>query len=211
MVRDEPQTDAALLGDQGVLAGLAPGAVLVVMSTLSPAYCLRIAKQAAALGADVVDAPVSGGAPAASRGELSIMVGGSEAGVGRVRPLLELLGATIAHTGDLGSGQITKVVNNAIKIAILAATTEGLDLGARCGLRLDALRNVLRHSSADSHVLEHWDYYYSFKRDHRPRGPLEILHKDIGLALDLADEHGVDVPVCAAAGRADVGRLVGSP
>jgi 3-hydroxyisobutyrate dehydrogenase-like beta-hydroxyacid dehydrogenase len=78
-------------------------------------------------------------------------------------------------------------------------------------LRLDALRDVLLHSSADSHVLQQWDYYYAFKRNHRPGGPLEILAKDIGLALSLADQHGVDVPVCAAAGRADVGRLVGEP
>ena len=211
VVRDEPQTDAVLLGPDGVLAGLAPGAVLVIMSTLSADYCRRIADRCRSLGAEVVDAPVSGGAPAAERGRLTVMVGGAEAAVERVRPVLDVLGDPVVRLGEVGSGQLAKIVNNAIKIAILAATTEQLDVAVRAGLDLDATLRVLRAASASSRVVQNWDYYYRFKLEHRIGGPLDILQKDLALALDLAGQVGVEVPVASTLRGADVGRLISEP
>jgi 3-hydroxyisobutyrate dehydrogenase-like beta-hydroxyacid dehydrogenase len=208
VVRDEAQTESVLRGTDGVLAGLAAGSVLIVMSTLSATYCRRLAQDGAGRGIDVVDAPVSGGAPAAERGTLTIMVGGETPAVTRVQPVLEVLGDPVVHLGGIGSGQLAKIVNNAIKVAILAVTTEQLDVAVRAGLDVEALLRVLRTASANSHVVQNWDYYYAFKKRHHPGGPLDILHKDISLALDLAAEVGADAPIAAALKGVDVGRLI---
>jgi 2-hydroxy-3-oxopropionate reductase len=210
VVRDEPQTDRVLYGTDGVLAGLSTGSVLVVMSTLSATYCRRIAREGADRGVEVVDAPVSGGASAAERGTLTTTVGGDVLAVARVRPVLDVLGDPVVHLGGIGSGELAKIVNNAIKAAVLAATTEQLDVAARAGLDVQALLQVLRTASANSHVVQNWDYYYAFKKAHHPGGPLDILHKDIALALGLAAEVGADVPIAAALKEIDIGRLISS-
>lgn len=208
VVRDEPQTDRVLRGPDGILAGLSAGSVLVVMSTLSATYCRRLARDAADRGVEVVDAPVSGGAPAAERGTLTITVGGAAPAVAQVGPVLDVLGDPVVHLGGIGSGQLAKIVNNAIKAAILAATTEQLDVAARAGLDVEALLRVLRTASASSHVLQNWDYYYAFKKAHHPGGPLDILRKDIALALDLAAGVGAATPIVAALKGVDLGQLI---
>ena len=209
MVRDEAQTDEVLRGVDGALAGMAPGTTLVLMSTLSAQYCIALAATAAELGVDVLDAPVSGGAPGAARGSLAIMVGGEAVVLERCRPLLDRLGDRIFHLGGVGAGQRAKIVNNAVKTGILALTTEGLSVGVRAGLDLEALLAVLRAGTARSHVVEEWDYYYRFKLDDRPGGPHEILRKDLALAVDLARDVGLDVPLIGAAAAADLSRPVG--
>jgi 3-hydroxyisobutyrate dehydrogenase-like beta-hydroxyacid dehydrogenase len=209
VVRDQPQSEEALLSERGALAAMAPGSTLVLMSTLSPRFCASLAERAAERGVDMIDAPVSGGARGAAAGTLSIMVGGDDAVVARVRPLLERLGSDIFHLGAVGSGQVAKVVNNYVKICILAATTEGLDVGVRSGADLGALIEVLKASTASSQVLESWDSYYGYKLAHRPGGPLEILHKDLALFVELAGATGSPVPLADSARLIDVGRLVG--
>lgn len=207
MVRDEAQTDEVVRGPDGVLAGLAPGSVLIAMSTLSPGYCRALAAPCAAAGISFLDAPVSGGSPGATAGTLAIMVGGEERVLERCRQLLERLGSHIFLLGDVGAGQRAKIVNNAIKIGLLGLVTEGLALGLRAGLDPDVLVKVLVASSARSQVLERWDYYARFKREHRTGGPLDILYKDIGFALEMAEHLGVDVPLLAATATIDVGRM----
>jgi 3-hydroxyisobutyrate dehydrogenase-like beta-hydroxyacid dehydrogenase len=209
VVRDQAQTEAALLSDGGALAAMAPGATLVVMSTLSPSFCRDIAQHAEARGVDVLDAPVSGGARGAAGGTLSIMVGGDVRVLDRVRPVLDRLGEHIFHLGPVGSGQVAKIVNNYVKICILGATTEGLDIGVRSGVRLDALIDVMKASTADSQVLQSWNSYYDYKLAHEPGGQLDILHKDLDLFLDLARRAGMPVPLAEGARSVDVGRLVG--
>jgi 3-hydroxyisobutyrate dehydrogenase-like beta-hydroxyacid dehydrogenase len=208
IVRDEAQSKTVLLGANGAITSMRAGTTLLIMSTVSADFCRRIADAAAAHGVDVLDAPVSGGAPRAASGELTIMVGGSPDVLDRVRPLLDLLASNVFRMGDVGAGQIAKIVNNAIKVAVLTSTTEGLDTGVRAGLDLDALLATLACSTSSSHVVTHWEYYAAFKREHRPGGPLDILAKDMALALDLAALHGTAVPVFEAAAAADIGRTV---
>ena len=107
------------------------------------------------------------------------------------------------------AAQVAKIVNNYVKICILAATTEGLDIGVRSGADLPTLLAVLKASTANSQVLESWDSYYGYKLAHRPGGPLEILHKDLALFLELAGRTDVLVPLAEGARGVDVGRLVG--
>jgi 3-hydroxyisobutyrate dehydrogenase-like beta-hydroxyacid dehydrogenase len=208
VVRDERQTDTALRGAGGVLAGIEAGAVLVVMSTLGPGYCRVLARECEEVGVGFLDAPVSGGPPAAAAGSLTIMVGGEPGTLDRCRPILETLGQHVFRLGGVGAGQQAKIVNNAIKVGIVGLTTEGLALGARAGLDPDVLLGVLAVSTASSQVVDRWAYYYRFKLEHRPGGPLEILHKDTGYALELADELAVEVPLLRTAAGVDVGRLI---
>ena len=208
IVRDEAQSDAVLSGRGGALAAMRAGSVLIIMSTVSSEYCQRIAELGGRRGIEVLDAPVSGGAPKAAAGELTVMVGGHQTAFARVRPLLDVLGTNVFRLGDVGAGQAAKIVNNAIKMAVLAATTEGLDMGVRAGLDLDSLLGVLACSTSSSHVVANWSYYEGFKRDHRPGGPLAILAKDMQLARELAARHDTHIPVLEAAAAADVARIV---
>jgi 3-hydroxyisobutyrate dehydrogenase-like beta-hydroxyacid dehydrogenase len=208
MVRDEAQTDEVVRGVEGALGGLAQGTTLVMMSTLTARFCVELAEMAAGHGVDVLDAPVSGGVPAARSGSLSIMVGGAPAVLERCRPLLAELGHHVFHLGDVGAGQQAKIVSNAIKTGILGLTTEGLALGVRAGLDLDALLGALRAGSACSHVVEEWEYYYRFKLDDCASGRHELLHKDLAFALELAEELGIDVPLIREAAAADLSRPV---
>ena len=211
MVRDEAQTDQVVHGVDGALAGMAPGTTLCLMSTLSPRYCTAVADAAVQCGVDVLDAPVSGGAPAAAAGSLAIMIGGDGAVLDRCRPVFELLGERIFHLGSVGAGQQAKIVNNAVKTGILALTTEGLALGVRAGLDLNALLEVLRAGSARSHVVEEWEYYYRFKQDGRDGGPHEILRKDLRFAIELADALDVSVPLIRDVATVDLRRTVDEP
>ena len=208
MVRDEEQTEAVVLGADGAIEGLRPGGTLVVMSTLSAEFCRRLATECERRDVGFLDAPVSGGVHAAADGRLCVMVGGADEVFERNRLLLQVLGDPVLHMGHVGAGQITKIVNNAIKIGVLGLATEGLSLGVRAGLDLEALLSALCASSARSHVLENWSYYYRFKIEHRPGGPLEILHKDIGFAMELAESLGVNSPLVRCASTVDVGRLL---
>ena len=140
---DEDVKEVAL-GADGVLAGMASGGTLVVHSTVHPETCIRLRGQAAENGVSVLDAPVSGGGPAAEQGTLLVMVGGEAAVLDRVRPVLATFGEPILHLGDVGAGQTAKLVNNLVFTAQIALSLEtfafvdelGLDgVGHGSGLR----------------------------------------------------------------------------
>ena len=116
-------------GDTGVLAGLAPGGIVAIHSTVHPDTCREIAKSAAEQGVSVIDAPVSGGAPAVEEGKLLVMVGGDDDVVERCRPVFATYADPIVHLGPLGSGQVTKILNNLLFTANLGSATEHPRIG----------------------------------------------------------------------------------
>lgn len=124
MVSDTPDLEQVVLGETGAVHGLERGAVLVDMSTVSPAATRRIADELRGRGVAMLDAPVSGGSEGAQKGTLSIMVGGPAEALERVRPLLEVLGRTITHVGDSGAGQVAKAVNQVIIAGTYASVAE---------------------------------------------------------------------------------------
>jgi len=140
--------------DDGLLAAMAPGAVLVIHATTTPALCRDLGRRAAASGVEVVDAPVSGGAEAAAAGVLTVMVGGAATAVGTVRPLLETFGDPVRHVGPLGSGQAAKLVNNALFTANVGAAATALAAAVELGLDRAAVADILAHGSARSLALE---------------------------------------------------------
>src|SRR3954469_8210797 len=135
-------------GDTGVLAGLAPGGIVAIHSTVHPDTCREIAEAAAKQGVSVIDAPVSGGPPAAEEGTLMVMVGGDEAAVEKSRPVFATYSDAIVHLGALGSGQVAKILNNLLFTANLGAAMSTLDLGESLGVPRDRLGTVLARGSA---------------------------------------------------------------
>ena len=126
------------------------GAVIAIHSTVSAALCRALAAQAAEHGILLIDAPVSGGAPAAKAGTLTVMVGGSEEAFAHARPVFASFAALIVRLGDVGAGQFAKLVNNTLLAANLTAAQNALDAGNALGLERDALAQLLRASSGNS-------------------------------------------------------------
>jgi 3-hydroxyisobutyrate dehydrogenase-like beta-hydroxyacid dehydrogenase len=167
------------LGPRGVLAGMAAGGVLAIHATISPADCARVAEAAAPLGIDVIDAPVSGGGAAAAAGHLTVYAGGTGQAIAKARPVLETYGEHIFHLGPLGSGQRTKILNNALNAAHFALAHDALALGATLGLEPATLGDALRNGSGRSFSLEAYLAIGSFTAIAGHVGP--IMAKDIGL------------------------------
>jgi 3-hydroxyisobutyrate dehydrogenase len=142
-----------LYGDTGVLAGLAPGAIVAIHSTVHPDTCREIAEKAAAQGVSVIDAPVSGGGPAVEEGKLLVMVGGDEDVVERCRPVFSTYADPIVHLGAVGAGQVTKILNNLLFTANLGSAMSTLELGESLGVPRDRLSQVLNGGSATSKAL----------------------------------------------------------
>ena len=139
-----------LEGDAGVFAGLAPGGIIAIHSTVHPDTCREIAKLAASKGISVVDAPVSGGWQAAADGTLLVMVGGGEPDVEKCRPVFATYADPIVHLGPLGSGQVTKILNNLLFSANLGSAMSVLELGESLGVPRDRLCEVLSRGSGTS-------------------------------------------------------------
>jgi 3-hydroxyisobutyrate dehydrogenase-like beta-hydroxyacid dehydrogenase len=189
-VTTDADVEAVLDGDQGILTGVRPGAIIAVHSTVHPDTCRRLAARAAEKGAHVLDAPVSGGAPAAEAGTLLVMVGGDEETVERARPVLETFGNPVVHLGPLGAGQATKLLNNTVFTAHLAVAEGLFSLGKSFGIEPASLAEVIAHGSGRSFAIEtlaRAGGTTDFMAAHA--GPL--LRKDVTLTADVAAAAGV--------------------
>lgn len=190
-VVDDAGAQEVVLGESGVLSGMSPGSVIAIHSTISLDVCHRIAKAAAASGVGVIDAPVSGGGLAASKGELTVLVGGEAAHYEKARPELETFGGNVIHLGPLGSGLIAKLVNNTLHAAHYALARDALVAGTRLGLDEQALGRALSVSSGNSFSLNTAVAVGGFGVLAPMVGTL--LRKDVGIFDRLTTEH--DVPV----------------
>ncbi len=196
MVSDTPDVQAVVLGEDGAIHGLTAGSVLVDMSTISPATTRKIALALEERGVTMLDAPVSGGSEGAELGTLSIMVGGEGTTLERVRPLLEVLGSTITLVGPIGSGQVTKAINQVIIAGTYAAVAEGMALGMKAGIDIEAAHQAVSGGAAGSWVLA--NRAGNMIANEYPLGFRTRLHrKDLGIALDAGRELGVTMPVAA--------------
>lgn len=197
---DSPDVVAVVRGENGVFAGTRPGQIIVDHSTISPAVTRELAAEAAALGVEWLDAPISGGDVGARTATLSIMVGGSSEALEQVMPLMEAMGKTITYMGPVGAGQTIKATNQIICSLHYAAMAEGLLLAEKAGLDLEKALRVLTGGYANSRILE-------------VRGPKAIvgdfepgfkagLHlKDMKIALDSARDLDLPIPFTALAAQ----------
>ncbi|HLR93291.1 MAG TPA: NAD(P)-dependent oxidoreductase [Jiangellaceae bacterium] len=173
-------------GENGVLAGLAPGGIIAVHSTVHPDTCRRLAQRAGAQGISVIDAPVSGGGPAAAAGRLLVMLGGDTEAVQRCRPVIETYADPAVHLGGVGSGQVTKLLNNLLFTANLGSAASALALGEALGVAADRLAEVVTRGSANSFALN--SIQGSGGTLDRLAGLAgTLLQKDVRLITDLAD------------------------
>jgi 2-hydroxy-3-oxopropionate reductase len=196
MLPDLPQVEEVLRRDDGLLAGMHQGSVLVVMGTVSPVEVRDLGARLEPAAVAVVDAPVSGGDVGAEQATLSIMVGGRPEDVTRVRPYLEAMGTTVDHLGPLGAGQLAKACNQIVVAATLTALSEALVLARRGGLDPQRVFAVLGGGLAASRVLEVKGPKL-LGGDFRPGGAAAFQHKDLGFALAAAREEGVALPLTA--------------
>ena len=182
-VRDDADTEEVV---EAVLGGLAAGGVIAVHSTVHPDTCRRLAERAQAGGVRLIDAPVSGGAPAAKAGRLLVMVGGDEETVEFCRPVFGSYGDPIVHLGPVGAGQVTKLLNNAAFTAHLGVAVSLLALGQSLGVDQLRLADVISHGSGNSFALNVLGGDTAgLERLAGLAGTL--LQKDVRLLADVAD------------------------
>lgn len=197
-VSDPPALEAVLLGPEGALAGLGAGSVLVDCSTISPALARRLAAACAERGAEFLEAPLTGGTWGAEKGELVFLIGGEAATLERVRPVLDHLGKKLFHLGGHGAGQTIKLAMNLLYALEVQALAEALALVAGAGIAAEKLLDVLASSMGRAPVLDVKAPMMT-SGNYAPSFPLRLMHKDLGLALDLANQLGVPLPATAAA------------
>ena len=198
MVTDDAALAAITSGPDGILAGLTPGSVYVDMSTVSPQASRELAGRVRSLGASMIDAPVSGSVPSAEDGTLAIMAGGPDAAFLAVEPMLHQLGRSVTHVGGNGQGLLLKLAINISLAAQMLAFSEGVLLAQRGGIDPQLAMQAMTDSAIGSPML-------------KTRAPLvldlpgqawfdvELMHKDIRLALAAARESGVALPSASVA------------
>jgi 2-hydroxy-3-oxopropionate reductase len=196
MLPDSPDVEAVYFGEDGVVAGARSGQLLIDMSSIAPAVARSVAAAASSVGADALDAPVSGGDVGARDGTLSIMVGGSVDAFERARPLFEVLGKTIVRLGDAGAGQTAKACNQILVAVTIEAVSEALVLASKAGVDPEALIEVLSGGLAGNRVMEVRRQNF-LQHDFTPGFKLALHHKDLGIALRTARELDVFLPTTA--------------
>lgn len=185
------------LGENGLQAGFAPGALLLDTSSSEPWITRETAAALAAIGVDMVDAPVSGAQWGAQAAELVFMVGGAGPSYARVKPLLDVMGRAQFHLGPLSAGHAMKCINNLITSVTFLATAEGLAMGARAGLDPAAMNAVLNEATGGSWITRNHIEQRILSRRFDDPFKLELMLKDIGIAVDLARETGTPMPLAA--------------
>ena len=200
MLPDTPDVQRVLFGEHGVAQGLTPNKTVVDMSSISPIDTKDFALKVNALGCDYLDAPVSGGEVGAKAASLTIMVGASEEGFARVKPLFELMGKNITHVGGNGDGQTTKVANQIIVALNIAAVSEALVFASKAGADPAKVRQALMGGFAASRILEvHGERMIN--RTFNPGFRIALHQKDLNLALAGAKALGVSLPQTAGAAQ----------
>jgi 3-hydroxyisobutyrate dehydrogenase-like beta-hydroxyacid dehydrogenase len=195
-VPDTPDVESVVTGIEGLLAGAAPGLLVVDTSTIAPRAARALAERAAAVGVDFLDAPVSGGQQGAVAGTLSIMVGGRRDAFERAAPVFAAIGRCATHMGGPGQGQMTKLVNQVVGAATLAAVAEGVVLAARAGLDPAAVIDAVAGGAATSWMWTELGPRMQ-RRDFAPGFMVKLQQKDLRLACAAAEELGAALPLTA--------------
>jgi 2-hydroxy-3-oxopropionate reductase len=198
IVSDPPALEGVLWGADGVMGSLKRGSILIDSSTVSPALARRVAADCAQRGVEFLDAPVTGGTWGAEKGELVFMIGGKTETLERAKPVFEAMGKRFFHLGDNSAGQTVKLAMNLILALQVEALCEALALVAGSGIPGQKLVEVMQSSMARAPVLD-VKAPVILEQKFAPSFPLRLMHKDMGLALDLGNQTGVALPAAAAA------------
>lgn len=192
----------AVLGKEGVAEGMARGSILIDMSTIDPITTREIARILQAKGVQMLDAPVARGVPAAVAGTLVIYVGGKQEVFERHRSILAAMGTDIHHVGDIGSGEVVKIVNNMMVGVTTCALAEAMVLGVKAGVKPDVLFEALSSGSGNSFVLQN-HYKNNVMKGKFEEGvfPIDYMLKDLDLALATGNQLRIPLPFVALAAQ----------
>jgi 3-hydroxyisobutyrate dehydrogenase len=199
MVPNSMQVEEVVAGPQGIFEGARKGLIIIDMSTIAPSVSRKLAQDATAYGAHFLDAPVSGGSQGAVNGALTIMVGGEHEIFEQALPVLEAMGKkeNIFHVGPNGTGEVVKIVNNILCGAIAASIAESFVLGVKAGADVETMAKVIGVSTGASWQLSNQFPLRAFNGSFQPGFMTDLLHKDLGLALDLAAENTTPLAMTA--------------
>ena len=193
MLPDDRVIQEAVLGKGGAIEGMSQGAILVDMSTVSPATSKKIAKTLKKNGMEMLDAPVSGGDVGAKEATLSIMVGGKKEIFDKALPVLQKLGKNVSYVGDHGAGEVAKAANQIIVALTIEAVAEALIFAKKSGVDPEKVRNALLGGFAQSRVLE-LHGQRMLDRNFEPGGKVRLHKKDTEIAMSVAKELGIYLP-----------------
>jgi 3-hydroxyisobutyrate dehydrogenase len=201
MLPASKHVESLFLGADGLLVRLASGSLVIDCSTIAPAAAKKVAREAAARGLSMIDAPVSGGTAGATAGTLTFIVGGDAAALERARPVLQAMGRNIFHMGDAGAGQVAKLCNNMALGVIMAVTGEALALGVAHGLDARALSQMMAVSTGRSWATEVCNPWPGVlenapaSRGYSGGFGSDLMLKDMGLAVEAAMGIGATIPL----------------
>ncbi len=194
MLPDGPEVEAVILGPNGVLEAARQGLIVVDMSSISPVVARKVGEECARRGVEFLDAPVSGGEPGAINATLAIMVGGEEAVFQKVLPIFQAMGKSVTLTGPVGAGNVTKLANQIMVAANIAAIGEALALAAKAGVNPETVFHAVKGGLAGSAALNA-KAPMILARNFQPGFRIRLHHKDLRNALAAAEAHGVSLPL----------------
>ena len=189
------------LGDEGLLKSLSAETLVIDCSTIAPETARQVSAAAASQGITMIDAPVSGGVGGAVGGTLTFIVGGTNAGLESARPILEDMGKNIFHAGEAGAGQVAKICNNMLLSVLMTGTAEALQLGVDNGLDASVLSEIMRKSSGGNWALEVYNPFPGVMegvpaaKDYEGGFLVDLMIKDLGLAMEAAQDKGAATPM----------------
>ncbi|MDN3523132.1 L-threonate dehydrogenase [Halomonas ramblicola] len=199
LVVNAEQVEAVLFGEQGVAGRLAPGSLVIQCATVAPAFARDLGARLDAMGLAMLDAPVSGGAAKARRGELSVMASGAPAAFEQAAPVLDAMAATVYRLGDAaGVGSSMKLVNQLLAGVHIATAAEAMALGIRLGLDPQTVYEVITHSAGNSWMFEN-RVPHILAGDYTPLSAVDIFVKDLNLVHETGRELAMPTPVASSA------------
>ena len=196
MLPDSADSERAILGEGGVLAGAKKGSIIIDMSSIAPSMSQKIFQECSKEGVEMMDAPVSGGEPGAINATLAIMVGGKQEIFDQCYDLLSVMGSNVVLTGDIGAGNITKLANQIIVAANIEALSEAMVLAQKAGVDPERVFNAIRGGLAGSTVMEA-KAPMMLDRNFRAGLRIRLHQKDLRNVLQTAQELNVPLPVTA--------------
>ena len=192
--------EIAAFGENGIADGARPGAIIIDMSSIAPDATRKFAEMASDRGLAWVDSPLSGGAPKALIGELTLMVGGSEEDVAKAHSVLKHVSSNFTHMGPSGAGQTTKLINQVLCGLGFLAVAEATQLALDAGVDAEKIPQALKGGRADSALLQEYLPRYATK-DYRRTGRIDNMVKDLNMVNDLARQTGTSMPMTALCGE----------
>jgi len=197
-VTDTPDVREVLLGEKGVIKAAGQGLICVDMSTISPDETKKMGLVLQKKGVTLLDAPISGGELGAIKAKLSIMMGGPRQAFEKVKPIMQVMGQTVTHCGELGAGQITKLANQIMVIHTIMSIAEGLAFAEKAGLDLQTTLDVTSAGAASSHSLKALGPKI-IAGDLAPAFKVDLQQKDLRLVMEYAEQINQPLPGTALA------------